>query len=193
MTEDKFTNEPDLQLPPEVITNASKAVADIYFFEETADKEGFRGAALYIPIEPSSQMLKWRDTQLWSEAAKKFPHLASQIQGLRSALRIGREVKNTYQTGRLTMIRDSLNRGVSFKDRMTEEFLLDILIRRSVVYKGATFTNTTDFVEEEAEIMRKELKIEQGKSDLKLQDVVKAALIGTLSLSRQAPIPLKTS
>lgn len=193
MTEDIARTEPDLHLPPEIINNAAKAVAKIYTYEETADKEGVRSAISSFAVHPTSEELQRRDKELWRKVSTDFPHLAPQIHGLRSALRLGREVKNSFRAERLTMVRDSLNRGVSLKDRMAEEFLLDILIRRSVVNKGTTFSNTTDFVDEEAEIMRKELKIEEGKSDLKLQDVIKAALTGALSLSRQASVPLRIS
>ena len=191
MTE-AYQTEPDLHLPPEVITNASKAIAQLYSSEARQDKWGI-DTQVKVPTKPSEKELLRRD-EGWREVARKFPYLEPQIMGLRSVLRNARRTKDTSTLEKFSRVREFLIRGISFKERVTENFLIDILFRRIMIEEHPGFTyDSSDFFQGEADSIREELKLQEGKSDLKLQDAVKAVLTGMLSLTRQTPPPVRIS
>lgn len=192
MTEDRNLQEPDLHLPPEVITNASRAVAELY-----------RGSQRIIEFRESvggSQQLarariEAERRETWRKTAEvEFPLLKGQIMGLRSALMNGRKPQDKYPWGMVDGFTRLFTRGVSFKNKDAEQFLIDIYFRRiSEDGHPELIYNSSDFLLEEANVMRQELGLELGTSNLTLEDAAKAALTGVLGITRQTPEPVKIS
>lgn len=184
MSKDVVPGEPNLNLESKVIEGAVKAVADLYSAEINMSGFGIMQKTQRLKINEG------RSDKAWREVAKKFPRLEIQILGLRSALRRGRIIEEKYSPQQIDEISEPLTQGIEFKDERTKFFLQDIFFRRIMYDMNHEEVDPFDiFRRSEAYRIREELGLRAGVCNLTLEQVVRAAIVGPLSLTRQtAPL-----
>lgn len=166
---DILPEEPDLHLKPEVIASTAEAVAKLY-----SEETGVYEAPPSIRI-PNTNMEGWR------KIARNSPFLESQILGLANVLKTVRDLKKHISSMKLYDITEGLFRGIDFKDEGVKYFLTDIYLRR-IIMEGTGIINPQEsFRKTQALQIEQELGLKPGLCTLTLEQVTRAAIVGTLS------------
>ena len=138
--------------------------------------------------------------EAWRKVAGKFPDLSMQILGaLRFALKKARSVEDRYTTTQIEIIAHPFTHDIIFSEVGIRQFLEDIFIRRimegmnpNLSYIGSTAAAVLGS-SLEGNHMREELGLKEGICKMTLEEAVRAAITGRVSLTRQTPAPVKVS